>query len=72
MTRTEIDTALQSAHAAGDRAGLSRLYALAADAVALPAETAFLLTQAYVFALDAGLPEATALKGRLQEMGAER
>jgi hypothetical protein len=72
MTRDELDCALLAAHEAGDSGALVRLYTLAAD----QEETAgsidaacFFLTQAFVFALESGHEEATALNMRLVAHG---
>ena len=71
MTPAELDAALLAAHAAGDRAALSGLYTHAAECA--PDETAagFYLTHAYIFALEAGLPEAEGLRQRLKAQGRE-
>lgn len=70
MTRDEMDAALLAAFARGDKAGIAALYAQAAD-TGPAAEAAFFLTHAYVFALEAGLPEAADHRARLVAMGAE-
>lgn len=71
MTRRALEKALQAAHAAGDGARLARLYARAAD-TAPDVETAgFMLTQAYVFALECGDAMAPALHSRLCRTGRE-
>jgi hypothetical protein len=70
--RAALDAALLAAHARGDRAALVGLYADAAEAGAAgPAEAAFFLTQAFVFALEAGDPRAQVLKARLVSLGAD-
>lgn len=68
-----LDRRLVEAHATEDKAALARLYAEAAElAERYDADrTAFYLTHAYIFALDAGLPEARTLKDRLVAMGRE-
>jgi hypothetical protein len=66
-----LDAALLAAHAAGDRAALIRLYAEAAESAADPDAAGFYLTHAYVFALEAGAPEAAALHARLKGEGRE-
>ena len=71
MTGAALDAALIEAHAAGERAALVRLYAKAADEADTAQAQGFFLTHAYVFALEAGLPEADALRARLQSMGRE-
>lgn len=70
MTPPDLDNALLAAHAAGDRAGLARLYVTAAEGAEHDAAS-FFLTQAYVFALDAGDPAAPALRARLVALGRE-
>lgn len=62
---------LLAAHTAGDTAELSRLYHLAAQNTQDPSAKRFFLTQAYVFALDAGLTDAGALRRALIDLGAE-
>jgi len=69
--RAALDAALLLAHEVGDRAMLVRLYAEAAAQAGAPVQTAFYLTHAYVFALEAGLAEATALHAQLRTMGCE-
>ena len=63
-----LDAALRAAHAAGDRAALIGLYEQAAEDAGPAA--AFFLTQAWVFALEAGDGRAEALETRLRGMGA--
>ena len=65
-----LDAELLAAHASGDRAALVGLYAQAAEAAA-PAERAFFLTQAYVFALETGDSRAATLKAALVRLGAD-
>ena len=70
--RAALDAALLEAHKAGDAARLVRLYAQAADAEEADGNieaACFYLTHAYVFALEAGLPEAGALNRRLAKQG---
>ncbi|MEM7724705.1 MAG: hypothetical protein AAF376_20450 [Pseudomonadota bacterium] len=69
--RDALDAALLAAHAAGDRAALISLYAQAAEASDGEA-SAFYLTHAYVFALEAGDGRASSLKDRLVAMGADQ
>ncbi len=74
MERAALDAALIEAHEAGDRPRLVALYREAADRAEAAAETdaaCFFLTQAYVFALAAGAPEAGALHARLLGHGRE-
>lgn len=68
---SDLDARLLAAHAAGDRAALARLYAQAADSAADTDAAGFFLTQAYIFALDAGLGEAAVLHARLKADGRE-
>ena len=72
MPDTGLDAALLQAHAASDTPLLSRLYTEAADRAEAEGKTdaaCFYLTQAYVFALDAGLSAAGALNRRLAARG---
>ena len=73
--RDALDASLLAAHARGDGPALAELYARAADRCeaegALDA-CCFYLTQAYVFALEAGLETADLLRGRLIAYGRER
>lgn len=66
-----LDDALLAAHAAGDRSELVALYTTAADQANAVEATSFYLTHAYVFALEAGMAEASRLKARLVAMGRE-
>jgi hypothetical protein len=66
-----LDAALLAAHDNGDRAALIRLYSEAAESTADPDAAGFYLTHAYVFALEAGAPEAEALHARLKAEGRE-
>lgn len=68
--RAALEAALLAAHAADDRRALIGLYAGAADGSDGIAAS-FYLTQAYVFALEAGDPRAAVLKARLVAKGAE-
>ena len=70
--RTSLDTALIAAHDAGDAARLARLYAEAAGDFASLGDidaACFFDTHAYVFALEAGLPEAAEIANRLKTRG---
>jgi hypothetical protein len=71
VTRDELDAALLAAHAADDRPALVGLYTKAADTAPSPEAAGFYLTHAYVFALEAGLPEAARLRARLKAEGRE-
>ncbi|MBY6155654.1 hypothetical protein KUV47_20730 [Vannielia litorea] len=62
-----LDARLLAAHAAGDGAALARLYAEAAERGGPGAE--FYLTQAWIFALEAGVPEAEKYGARLRAQG---
>lgn len=68
---SDLDAALLAAHAAGDGHRLAALYARAADAARDDASRGFFLTQAYVFALEAGAPVSRDLRARLVAMGRE-
>lgn len=70
MTREELDAALLAAHAAGNRAALIDLYRQASEAAETGQARAFYLTHAYVFALEAGAPEAEALRDGLRALKA--
>jgi hypothetical protein len=65
-----LDAALLVAHAAGDRRALIGLYAEAAEA-AEGVAAAFYLTQAHVYAFEAGDTRAPVLKARLVAIGAD-
>jgi len=67
-----LDQLLLDAHARDDRPALIRLYTLAADRheVAGDVDAAcFYLTHAFIFALEAGAPEADNLNARLVAHG---
>ena len=68
---SDLETRLLAAHAAGDRVALARLYSEAANEALDPEAAGFFLTQAYVFALEAGLSDAAALHARLKDAGRE-
>lgn len=61
-----------AAHAAGDAGTLARLYEKAAREQTGEDARAFFLTQAYVLALEAGLPSAPDLRRALVALGRER
>ena len=65
---SDLDARLLAAHAAGDGRALAALYAEAAETAA-EAAAGFFLTQAWIFALEAGDPLAGALRARLAAMG---
>lgn len=60
-----LDADLLAAHARGDGSALVALYTQAADEAADINAACFYLTQAYVFALELGLPEVGKLNMRL-------
>ena len=69
-----LDAALIAAHEAGQTIELITLYTRAADRLEAKDETdaaCFMLTQAYVFALDAGDDRAGVLRTRLVAHGRE-
>ena len=68
---SDLNAEMIAAHEARDQAALIRLYTLAADQANDPTACGFYLTHAYVFALEAGAPEATALHARLKAQGRE-
>lgn len=68
----DLDAALLAAHAERDTARLVALYTEAADRSEARGDidaACFFLTHAYVFALEAGAPEAAALNRRLAARG---
>lgn len=69
--RAELDAALIAAHEKGDGPALVRLYTEAADQANDVDAECFFLTHAYVFALEAGAPEAVDLHARLKAHGRE-
>ncbi|MDF1727857.1 MAG: hypothetical protein P1U53_08910 [Sulfitobacter sp.] len=68
---TAHDAALLEAHAASDLNRLVSIYAAAANDFPNEEESAFFLTHAYVFALEADHPDMPHLRARLIEMGRE-
>ena len=68
---TTLDDALIAAHEKHDRAALVALYQEAATQANTLEARCFYLTHAYVFALEAGLPDAPALRAALVTLGAE-
>lgn len=72
MTEAALDARLLAAHARGETRALPALYARAADGAEAAGEVdraCFYLTQAWVFALEAGAAEAGALAARLAANG---
>ncbi|UWQ77181.1 hypothetical protein [Leisingera sp. M658] len=72
MERADLNRALLQAHDDKDNAELVRLYTLAGDRAEEAGNidaACFYLTHAFVFALEAGLPEARELNRRLAERG---
>lgn len=70
--RATLDRALVAAHDDGDPARTSSLYQRAAGALMREGDidaACFFLTQAYVFALEAGMPEAEDLRRLLKAHG---
>jgi len=67
----ELDRRMVSAHAANDHRRLIRLYTEAAETVNDFDAACFYLTHAYVYALEAGAPEAVGLHARLKAHGRE-
>jgi len=74
MTDTDLDAALIAAHQRRDHHRLVTLYSRAADLAKASGDSdamCFYLTQAYVFALESGTPEADAIHARLKAEGRE-
>lgn len=72
MEPENLDTALLAAHAANDVSELIRLYTMAGDRSEQRQDVdaaCFYLTHAFVFALEAGAPEARDLNKRLADQG---
>ena len=70
-----LNDRLLAAHAAQDVAALPRLYKAAAEQAENTGDihrTCFYLTQAWIFALDAGIPMAGELKERLVTYGRDQ
>ncbi|MDF1717903.1 MAG: hypothetical protein P1U53_15160 [Sulfitobacter sp.] len=68
---SDLESRLLAAHACGDRAALVTLYSAAAEDAAEDEARYFYLTQAYVYALEDGHPQAPALRARLVAAGRE-
>ena len=66
-----LDNAMIAAHEAHDASALIRLYTKAADTANDLDASCFFLTHAYVFALEAGAPDARRLHARLVRHGRE-
>lgn len=71
VTRDALDQALLAAYRSGDGAEIARLYGAAGDAAADVDEACFFWTHAYVFALEAGIPEAEQYRASLKKEGRE-
>ncbi len=67
----DLHTRMLAAHARPDHAALIALYTEAADAANDLDASCFFLTHAYVFALEAGAPQAPQLHRRLAIHGRE-
>jgi hypothetical protein len=67
-----LDAKMIAAHEARDTRALIRLYTEAADTANDLDASCFYLTHAYVFALEAGAPEAPRLHERLKVHGREQ
>lgn len=75
MDCENLDAAMLKAHAARDADALVRLYTQAGDVFEAAGEidaACFYLTHAFVFALEAGAPEAPGLNLRLAARGRAR
>lgn len=68
---SDLETCLLAAHAVGDKLACVTLYEEAAASAKTTEAQGFYLTQAYVYALEANHPSATALHQRLKAMGRE-
>jgi hypothetical protein len=68
---SDLSAQLLRAHEAGDAAALVALYISAAEATNDVDAAGFYLTHAYVFALEANHPDASALRQRLIAQGRE-
>lgn len=66
-----LDAQMIAAHEARDHPALIRLYTQAADEANSLDAACFYLTHAYIFALEAGAPEAPTLHARLVTHGRE-
>lgn len=68
---SDLHEQMLAAHAARDQKALISLYAAAADSANNLDAACFFLTHAYVFALEAGAPQARNLHARLKRHGRE-
>lgn len=68
---TDLDAALLAAHTAGDSTALVAIYQQAASETPDLDNRAFLLTHAYVFALETDHADAPALRAELIALGRE-
>jgi len=68
---SKLSARLLAAHTAGDKNALVGLYGEAAEQAVSPDETAFFLTQSYIFALELGHKACGGLRERLVELGRE-
>ena len=71
MPANLLDTALVAAHAARDGAEIARLYHQAGDQSADLDAACFFWTNAYVFALEAGIADAELIRSKLVANGRE-
>ncbi len=74
VRKEALDRAVLRAHERGDGAELARLYADAGDLAEMSGridEACFFWVQSYVFALEAGLPIAEQVRGKLKRFGRE-
>jgi hypothetical protein len=70
--RETLEARIIAAHEAGDGVGLAKCYGEAADSAETEGDidrACFFLTQAMVFALEAGLASAADFEGRLRAYG---
>lgn len=67
----DLHSRMLAAHEGPDHAALIALYTEAADSANDLDASCFFLTHAYVFALEAGAPQARQLHGRLARYGRE-
>ncbi|MEM9434103.1 MAG: hypothetical protein AAGA12_09285 [Pseudomonadota bacterium] len=66
---SDLENRLLAAHARHDKPELAKLYQEAAANTDDIGSQGFFLTQAYIFALDCGAPEASQLREKLSRMG---